>query len=55
MKVYRDRRGYEYWYDRQWRVWLAAKVDSGGNLSNTIQAYTKREIMDMIDRGYLDG
>ena len=55
MKIYtmaHDGRNYEYWYDRQYRVWYAAEIDKDGNLGDSINAYTKGWIVDYIKRGF---
>jgi hypothetical protein len=46
MKVYTDIDGFEYWYDRLYRCWFAARVDADGNLGPTVDAYTKRDIVE---------
>lgn len=43
-KIYKDVPGVEYWYDRRTRAWYAASVDANGNLRESVDAYTKREI-----------
>jgi len=48
MKIYTDIEGFEYWYDRAYRCWFAAPVDADGNLGPTVDAYTKREIVELI-------
>jgi hypothetical protein len=64
MKIHK-RGDCEYWYDRSYRCWFAGKVDSDGNLvdrvdnygipaDSTINAYTKKEIIFLIDRGDLN-
>ena len=55
MKIYtmaHDGRNYEYWYDRQYRVWYGAEIDKNGNLGESINAYTKGWIVDYIKRGF---
>lgn len=54
MKI-QQRNGCEYWYDRHYRCWFAAKViSSAGDLGPSINAFTKKEIIEMIDLGHAD-
>lgn len=56
MKIYtmaHAGRNYEYWYDRQYRVWYAAEIDNEGNLGESINAYTKGWIVEYIKRGFV--
>jgi len=48
MKIYTNIEGFEYWYDRSYRCWFAARVDAEGNLGQTVDAYTKPEIVEII-------
>lgn len=55
MKIYtlvHAGRNYEYWYDRQYRVWYAAEIDNEGNLGDSINAYTKGWVVEYIKRGF---
>ena len=47
MKIHTDIEGFEYWYDRAYRCWFAAPVDADGNLGPTVDAYTKRDIVEL--------
>lgn len=54
MKVYRintSGREYEYWYDPQYRAWYAAEVDQYGNLGESVNEYTKDDILKTIRSG----
>lgn len=56
MKIYtlaHAGRNYEYWYDRQYRVWYAAEIDAEGNLGESVNAYTKGWVVDYIKRGFV--
>lgn len=50
--IVHKRTGHEFWYDRAYRCWFAAKVDKDGNLGPSVDAFTKREILALIDRGF---
>jgi len=54
MKIYdlwADGNNHEFWYDRSIGCWYACRVDRNGNLGDSINAYTKGEIMDAVERG----
>lgn len=45
---------WEYYYDRSYRVWWAYQVDADGErVSETINAYSKQDILDLIEGGVL--
>ena len=45
-KLYHEIKGVEYWYDRHERCWYVMRIDQEGNqIGNSINAYTKREIL----------
>lgn len=42
----------QYWYDRAFRCWFAARFDCEGNqVGECVDAYTKAEIVQLIERG----
>lgn len=44
---------HEFWYDRHIRCWFAAKVVSEeGDIGPTVDAYTREEIISLIDDGW---
>jgi hypothetical protein len=57
MKITTLTNGWQYWYDRSVRVWVAAKFDAEGNqITDCIYAGSKREILQDIqvsNQGYI--
>ena len=52
MKIHRDIKGTEYWYDPQCHCWFGAKVDQEGNITNTLDAYKKEDIKTILKKYY---
>lgn len=50
---YADGSKHEYWYDRSYRTWYAARVnEETGDLYDTIDSYRKVDIETAIDNGH---
>ena len=51
MKIYKQG-SWQYWYDKAYRCWFAAQFDTDGNqIGDSINAYSKQEILNEIERG----
>lgn len=49
MKIY-TKDDWQYWYDRSYRCWFAARYDLQGNqLGDSIFAYSKKQLELYID------
>lgn len=55
MRVHRDIPGVEFWYNPNTRAWYAATVDAGGNLGESVNAYTRQEVLWLVGHGFLPG
>lgn len=55
MKIYTriaDGSKHEYWYDRSYRAWYAARIDENDDLGEAINDYTREGIERAIDEGH---
>lgn len=50
-KIATGGREYEFWYESTHKCWYAAEVDQYGNLGESIQEYSKDQIIESIRRG----